>query len=214
MTHGVVLPPAARLQFNHSFDFENGPYERAANFDGGVIEYSIDNGATWSTPAASSRRAPTYGGADRERTRQPESARAATPSSKESFGYTATQLNLASLAGQNVRFRFRIGTDESVGDYGWFIDDVRIYTCVASVPHVQRRSARGPLGPGEPTRHRPRRHHQCGLGDGHQRLDRPRHAGPGHPRLPDRRPEQPPDGHTEYPGEHPRRRGRSTSSSP
>jgi hypothetical protein len=37
-------------------------------------------------------------------------------------------VNLSSLAGQHVRFRFRIGTDSSFQDYGWFIDDVRVYT--------------------------------------------------------------------------------------
>ena len=48
---------------------------------------------------------------------------------RDSYGYTASQLNLGSLAGQSVRFRFRLGTDNCCGDYGWFIDDVRIYTC-------------------------------------------------------------------------------------
>ena len=41
---------------------------------------------------------------------------------------------MSSLAGQSVRFRFRIGTDEDIEDFGWFIDDVRIYSCVAGVP--------------------------------------------------------------------------------
>jgi hypothetical protein len=48
----------------------------------------------------------------------------------ESYGYVTTQLNLASLAGQSVRFGFRLGTDSAVDDYGWFIDDVRICQCV------------------------------------------------------------------------------------
>jgi hypothetical protein len=37
--------------------------------------------------------------------------------------------NLSSLAGQDVRFRVRIGTDSEVGDFGWLVDDVRVYTC-------------------------------------------------------------------------------------
>jgi len=49
----------------------------------------------------------------------------------ESNGYFSSRLDLSSLAGQNVRFRFRIGTDSAYGAYGWFIDDVRIYTCGA-----------------------------------------------------------------------------------
>ena len=35
-----------------------------------------------------------------------------------------------------MRFRFRIGTDRDVGTLpgGWYVDDIRLYTCVNSVP--------------------------------------------------------------------------------
>ena len=47
-----------------------------------------------------------------------------------SRGYVSSRANLLALAGQSVRFRFRMGEDEVGGtDYGWFIDDVRLYTC-------------------------------------------------------------------------------------
>jgi bacillolysin len=49
-----------------------------------------------------------------------------------SFGYTASRLNLSPLAGRNVRFRFRIGTDPAVGAQGWSIDDIRIYRCTGN----------------------------------------------------------------------------------
>jgi hypothetical protein len=51
-----------------------------------------------------------------------------------SHGYITSKLDLATLAGTNVRFRFRIGTDNAVDSLGWFIDDVRIYTCSAPAP--------------------------------------------------------------------------------
>jgi len=54
----------------------------------------------------------------------------------DSNGMFSSRLSLASLAGSSVRFRFRIGTDTSVGYLGWFIDDLRIYTCPATVSHV------------------------------------------------------------------------------
>jgi hypothetical protein len=38
---------------------------------------------------------------------------------------------LSTLAGSPVRFRFRIGTDASGDNYGWYIDDVRIYKCLS-----------------------------------------------------------------------------------
>ncbi len=59
---------------------------------------------------------------------------------RSSFGYTGTRLNLASLAGQAVRFRFRVGTDVSVGSLGWAVDNFRIYTCGSA-----------PTGPEPPT---------------------------------------------------------------
>jgi hypothetical protein len=52
-----------------------------------------------------------------------------------SHGYITTKLDLSPLAGQNVRFRFRIGASGlGVAFYGWFIDDFRIYTCATPYP--------------------------------------------------------------------------------
>ena len=62
-------------------------------------------------------------------------SRAPRPSSRESHGYIASRADLDTLAGQSVRFRFRIGTDSTAAThYGWFIDDIRIYTCAAPPP--------------------------------------------------------------------------------
>lgn len=45
------------------------------------------------------------------------------------IGYVSTQLDLTSLAGQSVQFRFRMGTDKFTYRYGWLVDDVAIYSC-------------------------------------------------------------------------------------
>ena len=127
MTRSVAIPAGgAALQFNHSFGFENPA------FDGGVIEYSTNGGASWSDAGNLITAGAAYRGAISSRFGNPLAGRNAFIG--ESFGYTASQLNLTSLAGQNVRFRFRLGTDISVDDYGWFIDDVAIYQCVAPPP--------------------------------------------------------------------------------
>ncbi|MGD2207596.1 MAG: hypothetical protein PVH17_12555, partial [Anaerolineae bacterium] len=75
----------------------------------------------------------------------------------ESNGYGSSRADLSSLAGQDVRFRFRIGTDSSDWAYGWFIDDVRIYTCAtitydysAFLPLVLRNYGEG-TAPSAPT---------------------------------------------------------------
>jgi len=131
MTNGVALPAGARLQFSHSYGFENAG---ATNFDGGVLEYSANDGP-WTDAGSLIVAGAAYGGVITPPTFESHNPLAGRPAFvRESYGYTATQLDLASLAGQSVRFRFRIGTDESVDDFGWYIDDVRIYTCADAVP--------------------------------------------------------------------------------
>jgi hypothetical protein len=119
------------LQFSHSYGFENAG---ATNFDGGVLEYSATDGP-WTDAGSLIVAGAAYGGVITPPTSEshnPLAGRAAFV--RESYGYTATQLSLESLAGQSVRFRFRIATDESVDDFGWYIDDVRIYACADAVP--------------------------------------------------------------------------------
>jgi Zn-dependent metalloprotease len=130
MTSSVAIPAGARLQFNHSYGFER---DGAGNWDGGVIEYSTDGGTSWLDAGSLISAGAAYGGAISSGDLNPLAGRNAFVG--DSFGYTASQLDLSGLAGQNVRFRFRMGTDSVFDDYGWFIDDVRTYVC--AVPPAQ-----------------------------------------------------------------------------
>lgn len=127
MTRSILIPSGdVRLQFNHSYGFEN---YSAFFYDGGVMEYSTDGGATWVDAGSLMTAGAKYGGRIYSGYSNPLANRSAFI--RDSYGYTATQLNLQSLAGQSVRFRFRIATDTAADDYGWFIDDLRIYQCQA-----------------------------------------------------------------------------------
>lgn len=123
MTSSVTLPANARMQLNHAFNFECG-------YDGGVIEYSINDGTSWldagNLITAGHKYKYTLTGAYDN----PLGGRKAFTCN--GLGYAASQLNLNSLARKNIRFRFRVGTDEWVGADGWFIDDIRVYTCAAA----------------------------------------------------------------------------------
>jgi bacillolysin len=123
MTADVTLPANALLHFQHANRFE---HDYLSNYDGGVLEYSTDAGSTWHDAGPlmvdNGYTGTIYNGAG-----NPLADRSAFVGN--SYGYRSTRLNLSSLAGQPVRFRFRIGTDEATFDYGWFIDDVSIYTC-------------------------------------------------------------------------------------
>jgi bacillolysin len=120
LANGVTIPSGAYLHFAHAYGFE------APNFDGGVVEYSTNGGSTW-TDAESLFQVNGYDGNISSARNNPLAGRSAFLG--PSHGYISSRLNLASLAGQTVRFRWRLAVDSTIIDLGWLVDDVRIYTC-------------------------------------------------------------------------------------
>ena len=55
-----------------------------------------------------------------------------------SHGYIDTRLNLASLAGKKVSFRWRMGLDEGTSDWGWWISNIKVYTCGDVAPAADK----------------------------------------------------------------------------
>jgi len=133
MTSSVAIPSGnpAYLRFNHAYGFEDNTFGTTAAFDGGVLEYSTNNGGSW-TDIGSLLTDVGYSGTITTTSDNPLGGRSAFV--RESNGYRSSRVTVTSLAGQSVRFRFRIGTDTGTGDYGWFVDDVRIYTCAPPPP--------------------------------------------------------------------------------
>jgi bacillolysin len=135
MNNNVTLPAGTvYMHFRHAYGFEEITYPYVEYYDGGVLEYSA-NGGVW-TDAGSLITENGYNGTISTVDTNPLGGRSGFITN--SYGYTSSRLNLSSLAGQNVKFRFRIGTDSGGWDWGWFIDDIRIYTCGALVPTPTR----------------------------------------------------------------------------
>ncbi len=126
MASNLPLPTGSTLymHFNHAYGFEDDAVDA---YDGGVLEYSTNSGSTWND-TGSFFSINGYNGTISNAYGNPLGGRSAFV--RESNGYISSRLDISSLALQNVRFRFRIGTDSTIDDYGWFIDDFRIYTCV------------------------------------------------------------------------------------
>ncbi len=118
-----VVPSGAYLHFAQAFDFE----QSNANYDGGVIEYSTNGGGTW-TDAGAKIDFNGYTGQIYPNYINPLKGRSAFIGS--SHGYISTRLNLASLAGQTVSFRWRMGLDDDTSAWGWWVDNVKIYNCI------------------------------------------------------------------------------------
>lgn len=120
----VSLPASPWLQFWHSYDTEAG---FNTGYDGGVIEISDDNGASWEdlgdeieSNGYNKTISSDYG--------SPLAGRDAFAGN--SGGYVRTDVDLSDYAGENVLIRFRLGTDSSVGSNGWYVDEVQIWDLV------------------------------------------------------------------------------------
>jgi Zn-dependent metalloprotease len=130
MDSSLSIPASgAALRFDHAFGFEDGS---GTYYDGGIIIVSTDGGANWSPADCSSCGGLGYGGTLAAGF---DNAMAGEPAFvADSFGYTVSQLDLTPYAGQQVRFGFRVSTDQSDGDYGWWLDDIQAFQCVATQP--------------------------------------------------------------------------------
>jgi hypothetical protein len=99
-------------------------------YDGGILEISNNGGGTW-TQATSSLLTDLYDG--------PVSTCCSNPLATlqawcgDPADWTRSVVSLDSYAGQNVQFRFRLGTDSSVSREGWYLDDVTLQQCVSGL---------------------------------------------------------------------------------
>jgi hypothetical protein len=128
----VTIPANGYLHFSHAYDFENYSSE-PKYYDGGVLEYSINGGVNW-VDAGSLIQVNGYSGTISTTENNPLKGRSAFVGT--SHGYISTRLNLASLAGQSVTFRWRMGLDDGGSRWGWWLDDVRVYECIKARPYV------------------------------------------------------------------------------
>lgn len=123
MTNSVTIPANGKMIFHHSY----------ATGAGGVLEYSATGGDSW-IDAGSLMDGNGY---DMTLSNATNPLNGRQVFIGISHGYISTRLNLSSLAGQNIMFRFRLGMGSSnSGGYGWWLDDAQIYECAASAPDL------------------------------------------------------------------------------
>ena len=162
MTSPVVVPASGYLSFAHAYGFDDDD-TTSFGYDGGVVEYSSTGaGGPWKDAGGlfTGSDSAGYNGIIHSGFGNPLGGRQGFI--RESNGYGASRADLASLAGQSVMFRWRIGTDNSVPDAGWFIDDVRVYSCDSTAPqttitsgpknksHIKKRQPRFAFASSEP----------------------------------------------------------------
>jgi len=131
------------IAFKHRHKFEKGGDPSNSNWDGGVIELSDDNGATWIDIGNTA--IPTYGGTLTAISGNPLAGRSAYVG--QSLNYPAFQQVTVNpgfqYANKTVMIRFGVATDAAVGDIGWEIDDIQVLgTSNGPFPSVIQHQAR------------------------------------------------------------------------
>ena len=130
------------MNFTHRYSFE-ADVAGGIYYDGGVLEISEDNGATWKDAMSYAGIDPGYTQVINRNTPPPAPDAAPTDASvgdanplagrpgfvSESPGYPGSWLTTTldfgmAFVGKTVKVRFRIGTDEGTGAPGWDIDNV------------------------------------------------------------------------------------------
>jgi hypothetical protein len=112
------------LQFDHSWSFE---FDASANYDGGVIEMSV-NGGAWTDIGTSA-----YNGTLVNYTGNVNPLKTRPAFVGKSTGTVHTSLTQAIAPGSTVQVRFRIGTDSAAGAAGWNVDNIA-FTGVVETP--------------------------------------------------------------------------------
>ncbi len=113
------------MTFQHRYDFERS---MGTNWDGAVVEFSEDGGATWKDVNTLAGVTPGYNGAIDNTAGNPLGGRQGYTGATNGFAngtMVAQTINFgATLANKTIKLRFRIGTDEVQGAGGWYIDDI------------------------------------------------------------------------------------------
>ena len=128
----LIIPSAtAQLSFRNNYNLEASG---GSFYDGGVLEISIDGGATFTDilAAGGSFVSGGYNGTISTGFSNPIAGRMAW--SGNSGGFLTTTVNLPAAAnGQAVVFRWRMGSDTIVASGGWRIDTVQVF-CNGGAP--------------------------------------------------------------------------------
>ncbi len=114
-----VSTASAPLTFRHKYGLESG-------FDGAVLEISIGGGAFQDiVTAGGSFNSGGYTGTISSSFGNPLGGRSAWTGTLSSFSTVSVNLP-AAAQGQNVVLRWRVASDSSVSDTGWFVDTISV----------------------------------------------------------------------------------------
>jgi hypothetical protein len=120
----ILVPERAFLRFEHGYSFDAGNGRR---YDGGIVEVRIDGGPWRGVKALF-----THGGYNGRIARGHGSPLAGERAfTGDSHDWSAARVDLGGFAGRQLKLRFRMASDRTVAARGWYIDDIRVFSCPA-----------------------------------------------------------------------------------
>lgn len=129
-------------------------YQRIQNsgstacFDGALLEVTTDGGANW-VQLDSQLLTDPYNGPINSGTGNPLAGKQAWCGNPQNWLNSIAAMD--EFAGETVQLRFRLGTNNSIGTEGWYLDDVAVQSCVPAA--VLAPESLGSAQPGEIVTH-------------------------------------------------------------
>ncbi|PMD98342.1 hypothetical protein BWI97_04060 [Siphonobacter sp. BAB-5405] len=136
----ITIPANASGPFNLAFKHY---IALEPDYDGGNIKYKIGDGS-WTLVPSDAFLVNAYpsqlftSAQDNTNPLQGQFAFTGGDRSSNSSGWIESRIDLTALglaAGQTIQLRWDMGTDCGVGWYGWYIDDVSVYSCALPAVH-------------------------------------------------------------------------------
>lgn len=129
----ITMPDIATGDFHMSF---NHYVYTEADYDGGNIKYSTDDGTTWSVIPSGSFTTNSYNSeltTSIDGNTNPMAGEVAFSGVSNGWGQSTVDLtSLGVLANSGLKLRFELGTDGCNGsNFGWYLDEIVIYNCSA-----------------------------------------------------------------------------------
>lgn len=122
---------ALTLQFWTRFDIEENQGDPPNCYDGAILEYSTNGGANWTQVDKGMLDTLPYTGTVNLNFDNPL---AGLPAWCNTQGWIKSVVDLGGLEGENLNFRFRLGTDDIFAVGPWHIDDVVVQSCEPEGP--------------------------------------------------------------------------------
>jgi uncharacterized repeat protein (TIGR01451 family) len=123
-----ITLPTGQAPLTLQFWHKRGIEENTATscYDGGVLEISTNGGATWTQLGAPDLLTDPYEGPVSTCCTNPLAGQPAWCGTKD---WTRSIVDISMFGGDTVQFRYRLGTDFSIGVDGWYLDDVKVQSC-------------------------------------------------------------------------------------